>query len=74
VYFLCRISYLKGLDSSVNPFNLGLCRNVATFFCYFQPYDWTVVYSKSKQSEPSGLVHDEYLPDVGDESHETESD
>ncbi|XP_076823697.1 palmitoyltransferase ZDHHC12-B-like [Clavelina lepadiformis] len=44
-----RITYLKGVRGG-NPFNLGVCRNIFTFFCYFKPYDWTVVYSKSSTS------------------------
>jgi len=41
-----RISYLKNLNN--NPFNLGCCKNAYYFLCYFKPYDWTVVYSKSQ--------------------------
>ncbi|XP_002132142.3 palmitoyltransferase ZDHHC12-B [Ciona intestinalis] len=43
-----RISYLKGMSDSENPFNLGICRNVYTFFCHIKPFDWTVVYSKAR--------------------------
>uniref|UniRef100_F7BHB8 Palmitoyltransferase n=1 Tax=Ciona intestinalis TaxID=7719 RepID=F7BHB8_CIOIN len=43
-----RISYLKGMSESENPFNLGICRNVYTFFCHIKPFDWTVVYSKAR--------------------------
>uniref|UniRef100_H2Z7S2 Palmitoyltransferase n=1 Tax=Ciona savignyi TaxID=51511 RepID=H2Z7S2_CIOSA len=43
-----RISYFKGLSESENPFNMGVCRNVYTFFCHIKPFDWTVVYSKAR--------------------------
>ena len=59
-----RISYLKNVEN--NPFNLGCCKNAYYFLCYFQPYDWTVVYSKSqhKSSAKSDQGHSLNIDDL----------
>eukprot|EP00057_Strongylocentrotus_purpuratus_P022852 XP_011677326.1 PREDICTED: probable palmitoyltransferase ZDHHC12 [Strongylocentrotus purpuratus] len=38
-----RITYLRNLDESVNPFDEGYCRNVLKFFCYCPYRSWDVM-------------------------------
>ncbi|KAK3705143.1 hypothetical protein RRG08_005531 [Elysia crispata] len=41
-----RITYLKYLDEDYNPFNEGLCRNLAQFLCACSIRSWEKVYAK----------------------------
>nr|XP_054769338.1 palmitoyltransferase ZDHHC12-A-like [Lytechinus pictus] len=41
-----RITYLRNLDESVNPFDEGYCRNGLKFFCYCPYRSWDVMLVK----------------------------
>ncbi|XP_071482390.1 palmitoyltransferase ZDHHC12-B-like [Diadema antillarum] len=48
-----RITYLRNLDESANPFDEGYCRNCLKFFCYCPYRSWDVMlvrYSSSSKS------------------------
>ncbi|RUS75555.1 hypothetical protein EGW08_016680 [Elysia chlorotica] len=50
-----RITYLKYLDEDFNPFNEGLCKNLAQFLCACSIRSWEKVYAKRARSS-NGIV------------------
>lgn len=50
-----RITYLKYLDEDYNPFNEGVCRNLAQFLCVCRLRRWEKVYAR-KAKGVSGIV------------------
>jgi palmitoyltransferase len=41
-----RITYLRSLGNSVNPFHQGYARNLITFLCVCKSVNWDVIYSR----------------------------